>query len=83
MTPSCTSGVAVFGPAGSDSDHASCSVPTLRLSILDSGEKPRPSCVRRQLSQSFGEGLASISSVTGEPTRFARLVATSAARRPA
>ena len=73
MTPSCTSGVAVFGPAGSESDQASCSLPTLLLSMLVSGEKPRPSCVRRQLSQSFGEGFASISSVTRvEPSGSAR-----------
>src|SRR6476646_7209746 len=67
MTPLCTSGVDVFGPGGSDNDHASCSVPTLRLLIFDNGEKPSPSRVRRQLSQSSGEGFVSISSVTGEP----------------
>ena len=64
MTPSCTSGVAVFGPGGNASDHASCSSATLFLSICVSGEKPSPSCVRRQVSQSFGDGFASISSVT-------------------
>src|SRR5690242_4571485 len=65
MTPSCTSGVAVFGPAGSDKDQASCSVATFRLSIDESGEKPSPSRVPRQVSQSFGEGARSNSSVTG------------------
>ncbi len=64
MTPSCTSGVAVFGPGGSASDHASWRFATLFLSMSSSGEKPSPSCVRRQLNQSFGDGLASISSVT-------------------
>ena len=46
-------------------------MPTLLLSMEDSGEKPRPSRVPRQLSQSFGEGLANISSLTGEPSRLA------------
>jgi len=43
----------------------------LLLSMDASGEKPRPSRVPRQLSQSFGDGLANIVSVTGEPTRLA------------
>ena len=65
MTPSCTSGVAAFCPGGNASDHASCNRATLSLLILVSGEKPRPSCVRRHASQSFGDGFASNASVTG------------------
>src|SRR5919197_978868 len=65
MTPSCTSGVASFGPLGSDQLHATRRSPTvLRLTLL-SGLKPDASYVRRHESQSPAGGVVSIASVTG------------------
>src|SRR5712691_1251757 len=65
MTPSCTSGVASFGPLGSDQAHATRSSPTLLRLIVLSGLKPKASYVRRHNSHSPSGGLVSIASVTG------------------
>jgi hypothetical protein len=55
----------VFGPGGSVSDHASCSLPTFSLVISRNGEKPWPRCPRRHDSHSPGGGFDSMASVTG------------------
>src|SRR5438128_11887278 len=65
MTPSCTRGVASFGPLGSAQLHATRSSLTLVRLIFLSGLKPNASYVRRHDSHSPSGGLVSMASVTG------------------